>query len=112
MFKLKNLPKPIAKALTKDDEFYRALYERPESLSALLPYDEFIEDTKTFRHKDGSLGVVFECELSEHEPMTTDQIIAQVEGLKSWFVLPENCALQIVGVSAQEFLLSHTLSIL
>lgn len=93
---LKNLPKPIAKALAKDDEFYRALYERPESLSALLPYDEFIEYTKTFRHKDGSLGVVFECDLSEHEPMTTDQIIAQVEGLKSWFILPENCVLQIL----------------
>lgn len=94
--KSKNLPKPIAKALANDDELYKALYERPESLSELLPYEEFIEESKTFRHKDGSLGVVFECELLEHEPMTTDQIVSQVESLKSWFTLPENCALQIL----------------
>lgn len=93
---LKGLPKPIHDALAKDDLFIQALFKRPESLSALLPYDEFIETSQMFRHKDGSLGVVFECQLQEHEPMTNDQIIAAVDGLKSWFVLPENCALQIL----------------
>lgn len=91
-----NLPKPILDALSNKDIFNRALYQRPESLSALLPYDEYIESEHMFRNKDGSLGVVFECQLLEHEPMTTDQIIASVDGLKSWFTLPENCSLQIL----------------
>ena len=94
--KLNSLPRPIAKALARDEIFTKALFERPESLSALLPYDEFIESTGMFRNKDGSLGAIFEAELLEHEPMIADQIIASVEGLKSWFSLPENCALQIL----------------
>lgn len=91
-----SLPKPIAQALAREDVFRKALFERPESLSALLPYDEFIGSSGMFRHKDGSLGVVFEARLLEHEPLTSDQVIAGVDGVKSWFSLPENCALQIL----------------
>ena len=40
----------------------------------MLPYDEIIEDGSIWRHKDGSLGVVFDATLLEHEPMTGDQI--------------------------------------
>lgn len=90
------LPKSIAKALAKEEVFTKALFERPESLSELLPYDEYIESSRMFRHKDGSLGAVFEAEILEHEPMTAEQMISGVEGLKSWFTLPENCALQIL----------------
>ncbi len=90
------LPKPIAQALAKQDTFVRSLFERPESLSALLPYDEYIEESGIFRNKDGSLGVVFEATLLEHEPMTVDEVVATVESLKTWFGLPTNCTLQIL----------------
>ncbi len=93
---LSKLPKPIAQALAKEAIFTKALFERPDSLSELLPYDEFIESSSLFRHKDGSLGAVFEATLLEHEVMTSEQIIGSVEALKSWFTLPENCTLQIL----------------
>ena len=95
-YNLNQLPKPIYQALAKEDIFTQALFNRPETLSSLLPYDEYNPQTHMFRHKDGSLGVVFECELLEHETMTNDQVMASVEGLKSWFTLPENCVLQIL----------------
>ena len=91
-----HLPKPIARALANEEIFTKALFERPESLSDLLPYDEFISSNSIFRHKDGSLGAVFEAQPLEHEPMTIDQIVQAVEGVKSWFTLPENCVLQIL----------------
>lgn len=90
------IPKPISNALANSNIFTKALFDRPESLSELLPYDEYIESTGIFRHKDGSLGAVLQAEILEHEAMTGDQVIAAVEGLKSWFSLPENCALQIL----------------
>ena len=89
-------PRPIARALANEKLFTQALFSRPESLSHLLPYEEYIEATRHFRHKDGSLGAVFEAEILEHEPMPAAQIIAQVDGLKSWFQLPENCVLQVL----------------
>ena len=46
--------------------------------------------------KDGSLGVVFEAELLEHEPLTSRQITDAVEGLSPFFELPENCTLQFL----------------
>ena len=91
-----NLPKPIAQALAKEEIFTKALFARPESLSALLPYDEFIDSLGMFRNKDGSLGVVFEAELLEHEALAGEKIVSSVESLKSWFILPENCTLQIL----------------
>lgn len=91
-----SLPKPIVRALGEEEIFTHALFQRPESLSALLPFDEFIESSKLFRHKDGSLGSIFEAALLEHEPMTGEQIVKAVEGLKSWFTLPENCVLQVL----------------
>jgi hypothetical protein len=90
------LPKDIKKSLGRDDALIRALFERPQSLSALLPYSDYLEDVGIFLNKDGSLGAVFEVELLEHETMTADQIIAAVSSLKSWFMLPENCSLQIL----------------
>jgi TraC protein/TraG P-loop domain/CagE, TrbE, VirB family, component of type IV transporter system len=93
---LSHLAKPITDAIGHQDTFLKALFERPESLSALLPYGEFLPDTGIFVQKDGSLGVVFEAELLEHEPMVTDQIIQAVEGTKTWFNLPTQCVLQIL----------------
>lgn len=90
------LPKPISDALAKQDVFVDALFKRPESLSALLPYDEYISEAGIFRNKDGSLGAVFEVTLLEHEPMTAESVVAAVESLKSWFSLPTNCTLQLL----------------
>ena len=92
---LSSVAKPIANALGKSDIFVRSLFERPESLGELLPYEEYIEEDKLFRNKDGSLGAVFEATLVEHEPMIADQIVTLVDSLKSWFNLPSNCVLQI-----------------
>lgn len=98
--------KAISRALAHDQVFIRSLFERPESLSALLPYDEFIPSNRLFRQKDGSLGAVFEATLFEHETMTSEEIISSVDALRSWFTLPENCTLQILfeqtAVSGQD----------
>jgi len=89
------LAKPISQALGKSDIFVKSLFERPESLGELLPYEEYIEEDKLFRNKDGSLGAVFEATLLEHEPMTPEQVVSVVDSLKSWLNLPSNCVLQI-----------------
>ncbi len=93
--KLSDLSKPISHALGKSDVFVRSLFERPESLGELLPYEEYIENEKLFRNKDGSLGAVFEATLLEHEPMTPNEVVSVVDSLKSWFNLPSNCVLQV-----------------
>ena len=86
----------LEKALGNQNIFIESLFKRPESLSRLLPYDEWLEARKQFLMKDGSLGVVFEAELLEHEPMTSSEIVSLVDSLKSWFNLPPNCALQVL----------------
>jgi len=95
-FQIEKLEKPIEAALRKEEVFRRALFERPQSLGACLPYDEFIKDDGMFLNKDGSLGVVFEAKLLEHEPMMADQIKPAVDSLKTWFSLPPNCVLQVL----------------
>lgn len=81
---------------SEESVFRRALFERPESLSQFLPYEEFLQDSNTFCMKDGSLGAVFEAELLQHETLTSEEVIAAVGHLKAWFSLPENCSLQIL----------------
>ena len=90
------LPKPLTQALSNHKEFTKALFERPESLGALLPYSEYLEADSLFLQKDGSLGAIFEATLLEHETMTSEQVVSSVESLKSWFNLPSNCTLQIL----------------
>lgn len=94
--KLKSLSKPIERALGNEAVFTKALFERPESLSALLVYDEYLPEKGIFVNKDGSLGVVFEATLMEHEPLVTNQVLEAVESLKSWFNLPSQCVLQVL----------------
>ena len=94
--KLVDIPTPIANALSNRKTFTDALFSRPDSLSKLLPYDEVIEKDRLFLQKDGSLGAVYEVELLEHEPLTSKQIVAAIEGLKPLFSLPENCTLQFL----------------
>ena len=55
---IRNLPKEITKVLGNRRLFTETLFKRPESLGALLPYDEFLVDDKIFLMKDGSLGAV------------------------------------------------------
>lgn len=94
---LKNiLPKPIQSALSNRKTFVNSLFSRPDSLSSLLAYDEFVPEDNIFQMKDGSLGAVFEVELIEHETKTENEIISTVDALKSWFNFPSNCSLQIL----------------
>ena len=95
-----NLPKIIEKSLCHRELFTKSLFSRPESLSALMPYDGFIEEDYIFQLKDGSLGAIFEVNLLEHEPMTEKQILKAVSSVKGWFLLPENCVLQVLHESS------------
>lgn len=90
------LPKALEKALGRDDALTRALFERPQSLSALLPYGDYLAEDRVFLCKDGSLGAVFEVELLEHEPLTAAAVVETVASLKSWLNLPEDCSLQLL----------------
>ena len=91
-----NIPKILGQSLVDRSLFTKALYERPESLGSLLPYEDYLDSHKVFQMKDGSLGAVFEIELLEHEPMTENQIIRAVQSTRSWFSLRENCSLQVL----------------
>lgn len=93
---LSSLPKDLKKALGRDDALMRALFERPDSLAALLPYADYIADAQVFLAKDGSLGAVFEVDLLQHEAMTADQIVSSVASLKTWLNLGETCSLQVL----------------
>ena len=73
-----------------------ALLTRPESLSHLMPYDHVLEGERIFVNRDGSLGVVFDIELAEHEVMTESHMVEVVGSIKSWFSLPENAVLQVI----------------
>lgn len=95
------IPKIFDEALSKKSIFTEALFKRPESLSKMLPYDEYMQEQKIFVLKDGSLGAIFEVELIEHEPKTSKEIIAAVNDLKSWLSLPENCVLQVLYEQAE-----------
>jgi hypothetical protein len=86
----------IESTLASRTKFVRALFERPDSFAKILPYEEYLTEAVMFVLKDGSLGAVFELGLIEHEPLEATRIVEMVEGLKSWFFLPEKCTLQIV----------------
>jgi hypothetical protein len=93
------LPNPealIQQTLAKHELLAKALFERPESLASLLPYDEYLSEFKVFRQKDGSLGVVYEAELCAHETKTTQEITSLLDGLKSWFNFTEDFTLSIL----------------
>ena len=96
-----NQDKIFSDALANSDIFYQALFNRPQSLSQFLPYDEFLTDKQIFILKDGSMGAIFKVSLLEHEPMVERQILEKVESLKNWFALPENCVLQIIYEQSQ-----------
>ena len=87
---------PISNALGSREVFTKALFSRPESLSTLLPYEDFIAKEDVFQLKDGSLGVVYAMDLLEHESLTSKEVINAVEELKPLFSLPENCTLQFL----------------
>ncbi len=80
----------FSKVLAKQDLFARALFERPESLTRFLPYDEYLPEFGVFKQKDGSLGVIYEVTLCEHETKTSDEITSLLERLRSWFRLDES----------------------
>ena len=81
--------------------YTEALFKRPDSLSDLLPYEDYYEKEKVFILKDGSLGVIYEVDLVEHEPLTEKQILATIKSLKPWLTLPENCTMQFIHEQAR-----------
>ena len=95
------LPDILARALWRQDDFARALFARSESLSAFLPYEEYLDGFGIFRQKDGSLGVVYEAELCEHETKTSQEVVTLLEGLRSWFRLSDELTLSILFDQAQ-----------
>ncbi len=86
----------IESTLANRTKFVRALFERPDSFAKILPYEEYLKEAGMFVLNDGSLGAVFELGLIEHEALEASRIVEMVEGLKSWFLLPEKCTLQLV----------------
>lgn len=76
--------------------FTKALFERPESVSKFLVYDEFLEESGIYVNKDGSLGAIFDVGLVEHEPLSGDEILEAIAGISPWFKIPDNCVLQII----------------
>lgn len=90
------VPASIQKALSREDAFTKALFGRPQSLAALLPYGDYLPDAKVFLNRDGSFGAVFKVTLLEHEPMVGADIVETVAGLKSWLSLPGDCSLQVI----------------
>jgi hypothetical protein len=92
----KNSDDIIESTLANRSKFVRALFERPDSFAKILPYEEYLTEAKMFVLKDGSLGAIFELGLIEHEPKEAERIVELVEGLKSWFQLPEKCTLQVL----------------
>lgn len=88
----------MIETLTQDQESkaLKALFTRPESLSAHFPFDEVMEKERIFVNRDGSLGVVFSIRLAEHEAMTESAVLSAVASLKAWFSLPENAVMQVI----------------
>jgi hypothetical protein len=91
----------IEKALANRDVFVKALFHRPDSFAKILPYEEYLSEAGVFVLKDGSLGAIFDLSLIEHEPLDAGRIVDLVDGLKSWFFLPERCTLQILFDQAE-----------
>ncbi|WP_305808405.1 TraC family protein, partial [Staphylococcus epidermidis] len=85
----------IDRTLANREAFVAALFERQDSFAKILPYEEYLEEAGVFVLRDGSLGAVFELGLIEHEVLSAERVVETVEGLKSWFFLPENCTLQV-----------------
>lgn len=86
----------FSRTLAKQENFARALFERPESLTRFLPYHEYLPEFEVFRQKDGSLGVIYEVTLCEHEVKTSDEIVSLLERLRSWFRLDESLTLSLL----------------
>lgn len=94
--RMPELPKVLRDGLAKQEVFARAFLERPESLSEFLTYDEFVPELNLFRQKDGSLGAIYEVTLCEHETKTSQEIVTLLEGLRTWFRLPEDMTLSLL----------------
>jgi len=91
-----NISTSIDRAKRRRNELTDALFTRPESLSSLLPYNEYLGEHRVFVMKDGSLGAFLEMELKEHEAMTEKEILEVISALKAPFQLPESCVLQVL----------------
>lgn len=86
----------LEKALAQPALLAQALFQRPESLSQFLPYEEYLPEYGLFRQKDGSLGCVYRVELIEHEAKTSEEIFSLLQKLKIWFSFSEQYAVSLL----------------
>ena len=86
----------LDRALANRELFTKLLFERPDSFAKLLPYQEYLSDSQIFILKDGSLGAIFDVDLIQHETLEAQEIVDLVDGMKNWFMLPENYTLQVL----------------
>ena len=86
----------LEKFLWNKSSLNRAIFERPDSISALLPYYEYLPRDQVFVMRDGSLGAVLEVELIPHETLTEPQVLNVVHSLKPWFRFNEEFVVQLV----------------
>ena len=96
-----DVPKILTRALASNETFADALFKRPESLSSFLPYDEFLPQFGLFRQKDGSLGVVYEVRLCEHETKRAQEITDLLSALRSWFRLGDDLVFSLLFEQAK-----------
>ncbi len=82
--------------LVKHELLAKALFERPNSLSEFLPYEEYLPEFGLFRQKDGSLGCVYSVELTEHESKNSQEIVSLLENLRVWFRFTEEFTLSLL----------------
>lgn len=87
---------PFNRTLASRDQFYEALFKRPDSFSKLLPYEEFDERTGIFLLRDGSMGAIYQISLHEHEAMPPERIVESVAELKTWFSFSERYSMQVL----------------
>ena len=77
------------------DLFVDSIFKRHESISKMIPFDEYLPEHEVFIMKDGSLGAAFKIALLEHETMSATEIVEIVDSFQSLLKLPSNCTLQI-----------------
>ena len=74
----------------------KELCERPESITNLLPYADYLQDEKIFVMNDGTLGAGYELKLIEHETLPIEKIKELTESFAIFLDLPKNIIPQIV----------------
>ena len=74
----------------------KELCKRPESITNLLPYADYLQDEEIFVFKDATLGAGYELTLIEHETLPIEQIKELTDSFHIFLDLPKNIIPQII----------------